>query len=103
MSGPTPELLTSRLDRHGPVRWRVEPGAARRGEAWTDLVGCVMRVPFDGGAHGRLVRAHELMHARVSPLSAGSFESWTDVDARSVECAEAVSYTHLTLPTNREV
>jgi hypothetical protein len=93
--GPAPELLTSRRDRPGPQRWSVEAGAARRGEAWTDLLGCVMRVPYDGGAHGRLVRAHELMHARVSPLRPGAFQSWTDLDARSVECAEEFRVNHL--------
>jgi hypothetical protein len=46
-----------------------------------------MRVPFDAGEHGRLVRAHELMHARVSPLTAGAFDVWP-VHPRSVECAE---------------
>jgi hypothetical protein len=47
-----------------------------------------MRVPYGGGAHGRLVRAHELMHARVSPLSADPFASWPELDSRAVECAE---------------
>jgi hypothetical protein len=46
-----------------------------------------MRVPFDAGEHGRLVRAHELMHARVSPLVADAFDRWP-LPARSVECAE---------------
>ncbi len=86
-AGPAPELLTSRRDRPAQ-RWRVEAGAARRGEAWTDLIGCTMRVPFDGGAHGRLVRAHELMHARVSPTVASCLESWADLTPRTVECAE---------------
>ncbi len=85
--GPAPEFLTSRADRRGPVRWRVERGPPRRGEAWTDLAGCAMRVPFDGGEHGRLVRGHELMHARVSPLTPGAFDVWP-LHARSVECAE---------------
>ncbi|HEV3213693.1 MAG TPA: hypothetical protein VGZ03_09900 [Acidimicrobiales bacterium] len=76
-------------------RWRVEGGAARRGEAWTDLGGRVMRVPLGGGAHGRLVRAHELMHARVSPITAAAFERWDDLDARSVECAEEFRVNHL--------
>lgn len=92
--GPAPEFLTSRADRGGPLRWRVERGAPRRGEAWTDLVGCAMRVPFDGGEHGRLVRAHELMHARVSPLVPGAFGRWP-LPSRSVECAEEFRVNHL--------
>jgi hypothetical protein len=87
-SGPVPELLTGRRDRPGAAPWTVEGGLARRGEAWTDLRGRVMRVPFGGGAHGRLVRAHELMHARVSPIGAGAFGSWAELDPRTVECAE---------------
>ena len=86
--GPVPELLVSRRDRPGARRWHVEAGAPVRGEAWTDLVSGAMRVPFDGGAHGRLVRAHELMHARVSPWSPTCFTSFAPLEARTVECAE---------------
>jgi len=75
--------------------WAVERGVACRGEAWTDLLGRAMRVPFDGGAHGRLIRAHELMHARVSPIRAGAFDAWGDLDARCVECAEEFRVNHL--------
>jgi hypothetical protein len=87
-AGPYPELLLSRIDRPGPTPWEIERGAARRGEAWTDLCRCVMRVPYRGGEHGRLVRAHELMHARVSPVGTDPFASWPDLDPRVVECAE---------------
>jgi hypothetical protein len=93
--GPLPELLVSRRDRPGAVRWSVEPGAARRGEAWTDVVGCAMRVPFEGGAHGRVVRAHELMHARVSPLTPSMLEAFEDLEPRAVECAEEFRVNHL--------
>jgi len=86
--GPLPELLISRRDRPGSVRWHVEDGPVRRGEAWSDVVNCSMRVPFRGGAHGRLVRAHELMHARVSPLDASALARVDGVGGRSVECAE---------------
>jgi hypothetical protein len=92
--GPAPEFLTSRADRAGPQRWRVERGAPRRGEAWTDLVACAMRVPFDAGEHGRLVRAHELRHARVSPLAPDAFDRWA-LPARSVECAEEFRVNYL--------
>jgi hypothetical protein len=94
-SGPFPELLTSRGDRPGSSRWSVEPGAARRGDAWTDLVDCAMRVPFGGGGHGRLVRAHELMHARVSPLAPRMLEPFDELPARAVECAEEFRVNHL--------
>jgi len=86
--GPVPELLVSRRDCPGARRWHVEAGAPVRGEAWTDLASGAMRVPFEGGAHGRLVRAHELMHARVSPWSPTCFMSFSPLEARTVECAE---------------
>lgn len=101
--GPVPELLTSRRDHPGSAPWRVEGGPARRGEAWTDLVARVMRVPFGGGAHGRAVRAHELMHARVSPTSPGAFEAWDDLDARTVECAEEFRVNQLLLRVGLEL
>ena len=47
-----------------------------------------MRAPFEGGPHGRLVRAHELMHARVSPVAPACFEAWSELAPRAVECAE---------------
>jgi hypothetical protein len=53
-----------------------------------------MRVPFDAGEHGRLVRAHELMHARVSPLVPDAFDRWP-LPARSVECAEEFRVNYL--------
>lgn len=59
-----------------------------RGEAWTDLTSSVMRAPFDHDEHGRLVRAHELMHARVSPLVADPFGAFPDLAAGLVEGAE---------------
>ena len=47
-----------------------------------------MRVPIAGGVHGRLIRAHELMHARVSPVAPVIVEAWPDLSPRAVECAE---------------
>ncbi len=85
--GPYPELLVSRRDRPGSRAWEVQEGPLRRGEAWSDLLGCVLRVPFGGGEHGRIVRAHELMHARISPCVAGAFTSGP-ASGRALECAE---------------
>jgi len=61
----TPEWLT-RLDRT-PVRWKVSAGPLLRGEAFTDLSACHMRIPVGHDETSRCVRAHELMHAKVSP------------------------------------
>lgn len=88
MSGPLPELLCGRRDRPAGGVWHVEIGAARRGDAWTDLQDLLMRAPFAGGEHGRLIRAHELMHARVSPIAPALVDVWDDLHPRAVECAE---------------
>jgi hypothetical protein len=53
-----------------PARpWVVQEGQPLRGEAWTDMVGRVMRVPFGDDETSRVIRAHELTHAKVSPSS----------------------------------
>lgn len=49
--------------------WTVEQGQAIRGDAWTDRKDRIMRVPFGDDAMARLIRAHEMMHAKVSPPS----------------------------------
>lgn len=47
--------------------WSVQEGQAIRGDAWTDRKSRIMRVPFGDDAMARLIRAHEMMHAKVSP------------------------------------
>ena len=60
-----PEWLTRRDRTNGA--WNVQQGNAQRGDAWTNITGCEMRVPFGDDQISRLVRAHEMMHAKVSP------------------------------------
>jgi len=51
-----------------PTRaWTVQQGNAQRGDAWTNITECEMRVPFGRDDISRLVRAHEMMHAKASP------------------------------------
>lgn len=61
-----PEWLTRRDD--SPSAWTVSVGAAARGEAWTNRVERMMRVPDGTDPLSRVIRAHEMMHAKVSPL-----------------------------------
>jgi hypothetical protein len=61
-----PEWLTRRDDT--PSAWNVMVGAAARGEAWTNRVERAMRVPDGNDPLARVIRAHEMMHAKVSPL-----------------------------------
>lgn len=60
-----PEFI-ERRDRN-PLPWQVEEGAPVRGDAWTEMRTGRMRVPFGADELSRTVRAHELMHAKVSP------------------------------------
>jgi len=63
---PMPELI-QRADRP-PAAWRVLPGRAQRGQAWTNLGDGLMRAPAGDDPTSRCIRAHELMHAKVSPF-----------------------------------
>ena len=60
-----PEWLNR--DDADPSAWAVQPGQPVRGDAWTNITNKVMRVPFGVDERSRLVRAHEMMHAKVSP------------------------------------
>lgn len=60
-----PEWLTRRdIDNSS---WNVTEGQPVRGDAWTNITECEMRVPFGNDEMSRLVRAHEMTHAKVSP------------------------------------
>lgn len=61
-----PEWLTRRDDSPSP--WTVTVGAPARGEAWTNRMERIMRVPDGNDELARVIRAHEMMHAKVSPL-----------------------------------
>lgn len=63
-----PEWLARRDVQNGA--WEVQRGEAKRGEAWTNQRDRVMRVPFGGDETNRVIRAHEMTHARVSPVNA---------------------------------
>lgn len=52
-----------------PRNWSVTEGAPQRGDAWTEMRTAKMRVPFGADELSRTVRAHEMMHAKVSPVS----------------------------------
>jgi hypothetical protein len=79
-----PEWLTRRDQPNGA--WTVQEGAAQRGEAWTRIHERVMRVPFGGDETNRVIRAHEMMHARVSPTALVGTEY--GISAESIVAAE---------------
>ena len=81
-----PELVTGREDGMPAGPWRIEAGSSLRGGASCDLSNRVLQVPLGGGEVARLIRAHELMHVRVSPHR--PVRDFGDVSARALECAE---------------
>lgn len=88
MSPAFPELVAGREDDVEAGPWRIEPGSALRGGASCDLVHRVLEVPGGPDPVARVVRAHELMHARVSPHPRHLADALDEVTARSLECAE---------------
>lgn len=76
-----PELLGRRDTPHGS--WVVGECNPRRGEPYTNLIGKEMKVPTHNTDLARVIRAHELMHAKVSP--AESYPQWLDRKIASQE------------------
>jgi hypothetical protein len=56
-------------------RWVVSECNPRRGEPMTAIAERIMRVPVMNTELARVIRAHEMMHAKVSPLG-DSFQQW---------------------------
>lgn len=59
-----------------------------RGAASCNLSERVLEVPLGPGGQARVVRAHELMHARVSPHVQHLLKALDEVSPRALECAE---------------
>ncbi|MFM8562689.1 MAG: hypothetical protein ACKOCE_02200 [Acidimicrobiia bacterium] len=76
--------------------WEVEAGEARRGEAFTNLVTHRMRVPLGSDETSRCIRAHELMHARVSPVSIEVPDEFSHIGLDTVVVAEEFRVNMLT-------
>ena len=83
-----PELVTGRDDGFLDAPWTVTPGSTRRGEASCNLTERILEVPLGADPTSRVVRAHELMHARVSPHVLEHYVGLAGVSPRALECAE---------------
>ncbi|OYV64477.1 MAG: hypothetical protein B7X07_06310 [Actinobacteria bacterium 21-64-8] len=83
-----PELVSGRLDDDVVAPWLVRPGSTQRGGASCDLSRRILEVPLETGATARVVRAHELVHARVSPHLEHLIRALDEVTPRALECAE---------------
>jgi hypothetical protein len=84
---PMPEMLGRRDTELGA--WVVDSCAPVRGLPHTNIVDKVMVVPVNDGETERCIRAHEMVHARVSP--ANDFSAWiqrgiaSEIALRAVE------------------
>lgn len=71
---PIPEML-GRRDVNVKGEWDIKACAAQRGAPMTVLVRREMHVPVEDDEIARVIRAHEMMHAKVSPIDR---KPWTD-------------------------
>jgi hypothetical protein len=83
-----PELLSRRDDDNVSGAWNVRECSTMRGEASCDLSEQVLEVPLESSELARVIRAHELMHAQVSPHSWHLRKALDEVSPRALECAE---------------
>ncbi len=83
-----PELLSGREDERIARPWTVREGSTARGSASCNLAERVLEVPLGPSAQARVIRAHELMHARVSPHVEHLLKALDEVSPRALECAE---------------
>lgn len=67
-----PEWLGRNDTEHG--EWQVEDCEPRRGIPATSIVDKAMRAPAQDTEQAKVIRAHEMVHAKVSP--AGEWEQW---------------------------
>jgi len=81
-----PTLLGRSDMEHG--KWHVEHCRAVRGEPKTNVANRVMYAPTDDDEKARAIRAHELMHAKVSP--ANDMDAWV---GRQIASAQALIVT----------
>lgn len=83
-----PELVTGRADQFADAAWEIQPGWALRGHASCDFVNRVLEVPLGTTEADRVIRAHELMHVRISPHDVNPLQIHPDIVSRALECAE---------------
>ena len=74
---PEPEMITRNdlPDTTTSKRWNIVGVQPQRGEPATGIDSREMRVPLYDTEHSRTIRAHEMVHAKVSP-NGKQFEKW---------------------------
>jgi hypothetical protein len=81
-------LVTGREDELPDGRWNVQSGWALRGHASCNFVTRTIEVPLGSTPTDRVIRAHELIHLRVSPHDVHPLSVYRDLHQRALECAE---------------
>jgi len=71
---PMPEMLGRRDTELG--KWAIDTCAPVRGLPMTNIVDKIMIVPVNDGEAERCIRAHEMIHAKVSP--ANDMKAWVE-------------------------
>jgi hypothetical protein len=88
MTAPMPEMLSRRDMEPQSGEWTIENCEAVRGAPYTDNVSKKMVVPHEDNDMARLIRAHEMMHAKLSP--ADDYLKWLERDIASDTGMKAV-------------
>lgn len=91
---PEPEFI-ARHDEE-PGNWSISECPPERGSPSTDIVGREMIVPFDDDEVGRCIRAHEVMHSKVSPGT--HWPEWLErgwASERAMRVVEEMRVNHL--------
>ena len=71
---PLPEMLGRKDRNNAQGEWQIDTCKPVRGKPMTDIIGKHMVVPAGAEEVDRVIRAHEMMHARISP--AEDFGKW---------------------------
>jgi hypothetical protein len=88
-----PEILSRKDKENG--RWKVGESIQGFDVASTNLVDREMFIPVEDDEYSRLVRAHEMMHAKISP---SNFEEWVNrkwATPKALKAVEEVRVNHL--------
>jgi hypothetical protein len=91
-----PEWL-DRDDLSNDTPWNVTSASAQRGDAFTDIKNRRMKVPMGTDPLSRVIRAHEALHAKVSPEIGPAIPlDWADtIHPELVESAEELRVNYL--------
>jgi hypothetical protein len=88
MTAPMPEMLSRKDIEPVGGEWTIENCEAVRGAPYTDNVDKKMVVPHADNENARIIRAHEMMHAKLSP--ADDYIKWLERDIATDMAMKAV-------------